>query len=75
MEKTYKLIFEFDCRDARENFIAYFLDGGGDGAGNMDINVNFEESIHNVKGKIPKYRINGGCDFIPEKFEDKSWKD
>lgn len=35
-KKTHKLTLEFDNKEAAANFVANWLDGGGDGGGNLD---------------------------------------
>lgn len=34
----------FDNKDAAHSFVAYWLDGGGDGGGNIDWNTDYKES-------------------------------
>lgn len=38
-QKTYKLTIEFDSKESAHGFFAHWLDGGGDGGGNIDWNT------------------------------------
>lgn len=58
-QKTYKVTLEFDNFDAAHGFVAHWLDGGGDGGGNLDWNTDYKESSRWDKGDYSKLRIKG----------------
>ncbi len=58
-EKTIKVTLEFDSKDAADNYVAYFLDGGGDGGGNLDLNWDYKKSKRAKDGYFELLRING----------------
>lgn len=53
MKKTHKVTLEFDSYDSANGFFAYWLDGGGDGGGNLDWVTNKWNKKHT------HMRING----------------
>ena len=61
----------FDSKDSANGFVAHWLDGGGDGGGNIDWDTCYEESDKANWGKgsgVPAFlRIKGSGDFYDEK--------
>jgi hypothetical protein len=56
----------FDNRNSADAFVAYWLDGGGDGGGNLDIDTDYDESSKWDKEKVTKLRIRGTCELHVE---------
>lgn len=65
-EKTYKIILEFDSKESASNFAAWWLDGGGDGGGNLDWNTNYKKSSKWDKGDYSLFRIEGTGNYFRE---------
>lgn len=50
--KTYKVTLEFDNESAAHGFFAYWIDGGGDGGGNMDYHTDDWDNEHHTYMRI-----------------------
>jgi hypothetical protein len=59
MKKKYETTLVFDNKDSANGFLAYWLDGGGDGGGNLDWQTLHEESSDWTKGDYSLLRIKG----------------
>ena len=62
-DQTSSVTLVFDNKEAAQNFIAYWLDGGGDGGGNIDWHTDYKQSSKWDKGDYSKIRIVGQGDF------------
>ena len=66
--KTFKVTLEFDNQSAAENFFANWLDGGGDGGGNIDWNTT-KWTFKSMRIRGTGYAIVDGVVMTPEAEE------
>lgn len=58
-QQPYSIELVFDNKESAHAFVAYWLDGGGDGGGNMDWETDYKQSSKWDKGDISCLRIKG----------------
>lgn len=54
-----KLTLVFDDEKSKEMFVAWWLDGGGDGGGNLDWNTEAADKLNWINPKTNELRILG----------------
>src|SRR5258708_5099439 len=57
----------FDNKDAAKEFVAWWLDGGGDGGGNLDWDTDYKESDKWDK-RTPKFLRIKGTGYIVDEY-------
>jgi hypothetical protein len=57
--KTFEVKLIFDTEDSAHGFTAYWLDGGGDGGGNLDWDTTWKKKDVTKSGAIKVLRIKG----------------
>jgi hypothetical protein len=66
--ELYTISMVFDNKEAANGFVAYWLDGGGDGGGMLEWDTCYKESSKWDKGDYSKLRIKGTGDPYEESF-------
>lgn len=70
LRKTYEMVLKFDNKEAAENYLAYFLDGGGDGGGNMDFYADeWEIDAKFIRIKGTGYFVNQNGEVMTPEME------
>jgi hypothetical protein len=74
-EKTYTLEIEFDSKDSAHAFFAHWLDGGGDGGGNIDWHTDKWKDYNYMRVKGTGYAIDSDGTVLTPEVEEQRGKE
>jgi len=73
--KTHKVTLEFDSKDSAHAFFAYWLDGGGDGGGNIDWNTDNWKNYNYLRISGTGYAIDEDGTVLTPEVEQKRFEE